>query len=837
MKRTFDVCFSLCGLLLLAPLLLGIALWIKLDSPGPALFRQQRVGRGGAPFFIFKFRTMVVDAEKVGMPLTVGHDPRITRIGRFLRRSKLDELPQLLNVLRGEMSLVGPRPEVPRYVQAYTEEQRQVLSVRPGITDLASIKYRDENDLLAEAEDPEQTYLQRIVPDKLRLNLEYIRTASLRKDIEIILATLLKIVFPRYDSTRPGQVWFTRSQRLLLLGLLDVVIIASAVLIAYLLRFDLSIPPDDQEWLLLVIGLQVGCTMTAFYWKRLYHRVLQYASIGELVSIIQAVTIAEVACLALGYGVQAVAVDFSVPRSTYVMCWALIILGIGGSRFAWRTVRDSFLQPFSGKPRRNALIIGAGGAGVIVAKNLLHSSKSDLIPVAFVDDNPVKHRLQIMGLHVVGGRDRIADTVREYDVKDIVIAIPSAPKAEIASIIRLCKETEAQIKIVPSFTDLIDGRFSVEMIRNVNVEDLLGREPVQVELQSIASYVTAQVVLVTGAGGSIGSELCRQLVRFAPRKLLLLGHGENSIYEIEMELKKEHGGLLCPIIADIQDRRRLQEVFAEHRPAVVFHAAAHKHVPLMERNPVEAVKNNILGTRNVAECAHLYGAARFVMISTDKAVNPTSVMGASKRVAEMIVQSLDRVSETKFVAVRFGNVLGSRGSVVPIFKKQIAQGGPVTVTHPEMIRFFMTIPEAVQLVIQAGALANGGEVFILDMGAPVKIADLARDLIRLSGFVPDQEIEIHYTGIRPGEKLYEEVLTNEEGLTATRHNRILVGKPLDLAWEELQNRVFRLEHLLYQAKDERLDEEIRDELRRLVPTYAGGEQLLTAVAGKVGGGE
>jgi FlaA1/EpsC-like NDP-sugar epimerase len=424
-----------------------------------------------------------------------------------------------------------------------------------------------------------------------------------------------------------------------------------------------------------------------------------------------------------------------------------------------------------------------------------------------------------MGLPVIGGREKIPEVIDQYSIQDIVIAIPSAPRSEIAKIIDICKNTKTSTKILPSVADLINGRVSVKSIREVRVEDLLGRDSVEVNLNEIAGYVKDQVVLVTGAGGSIGSELCRQISSYAPKKLLLLGRGENSIYEIELELRKSYPQMLEALIADIQDRSRMKEVFDLYRPSVVFHAAAHKHVPLMEQNPAEAVKNNIFGTKNVAECADEYGSSHFIMISTDKAVNPTSVMGATKRVAEIFIQGLDRISSTKFVAVRFGNVLGSRGSVIPVFQKQIQEGGPVTVTHPDMVRYFMTIPEAVQLVIQAGALAKGGEIFILDMGEPVKIVDLARNLIRLSGLLPDQDIKIEYTGIRPGEKLFEEILTNEEGISATKHDRILVGKPMNVSWDELQLKLMELQQIVAKDKAANRSGEIKKLLCDIVPAY------------------
>jgi FlaA1/EpsC-like NDP-sugar epimerase len=610
-------------------------------------------------------------------------------------------------------------------------------------------------------------------------------------------------------------------QRIIALGLLDSIIISTSVIYAYLLRFDFNIYSQGfqtySQSIPYVALINVGFFFLFSFIAKIYNRVWQYASIGELISLMKATTLTEGSFFLLNSLFHLI----KIPNSIYILLWILIVLGVGGSRFAWRIFRDVFINQSVFK-QGNLLIVGAGDAGALVAKDLIYSSHSGLNPVGFIDDDNAKHRLRVMGLPVLGNRENIPSVVTDYQITDIVIAMPSAPRSEISAVIEKCKDTDASIKILPSVIDLASGKVSVKIMRDVSVEDLLGRDQVDVDLAEIAGYVTGKVVLVTGAGGSIGSELCRQISFFKPEQLLLLGHGENSVYEIEIELRRTYPGLsFIPVIADIQDRHRLEAVFDTYRPEVVFHAAAHKHVPLMERNPAEAIKNNILGTKNMAECADKFGASRFVMVSTDKAVNPTSVMGTTKRVAEMFVQGLNRTSKTKFVAVRFGNVLGSRGSVIPLFTKQIREGGPVTVTHPEMIRYFMTIPEAVQLIIQAGAFAKGGEIFILDMGNPVKIHDLARDLIRLSGFKPDEDIKITFTGMRPGEKLYEEILTNEEGMTATKHNRIFVGKPLDFSLDKLMLMILDLELVARSADAINRSEEIKYLLHRVVPTYQG----------------
>ncbi|MFC4737849.1 polysaccharide biosynthesis protein [Bacillus daqingensis] len=504
------------------------------------------------------------------------------------------------------------------------------------------------------------------------------------------------------------------------------------------------------------IGLLVSHHIFAHFFK-LYKRVWQYASIRELSSIFLAVTLS-VATV----GVLQLALYQVIYSRTLLITLMLHILLIGASRFSWRLYRDMKFKSAANKKR--ALIIGAGNGGTMVARQLLNSEMSELHPVAFIDDDMTKAGLEIMGVPVIGKKENIPTVVSDKNIQHIIIAIPSLSKSDLNELFQICSKTKVKTQIMPSVEDIMSGRVSVTQMRDVQVEDLLGREPVELNTVKIGENITGKTVLVTGAGGSIGSEVCRQVSRYSPDKIILLGHGENSIYTIEMELRTKFTDLNMDIIteiANVQDKSRILDIFKAHAPDVVYHAAAHKHVPLMEKNPHEAVKNNVIGTKNCAEAADETGVASFVMISTDKAVNPTSVMGATKRIAEMIVQNMGHKSATKFVAVRFGNVLGSRGSVIPLFKQQIASGGPVTVTHPDMTRYFMTVPEASRLVLQAGSLAEGGEVFVLDMGEPVKIVDLAKNLIQLSGF-SEHEITIKYSGVRPGEKLFEELMSKDE---------------------------------------------------------------------------
>ncbi len=572
----------------------------------------------------------------------------------------------------------------------------------------------------------------------------------------------------------------TYKQRLSLFLLVDSCIVLTAVFFSLFL-VEATVNVVTIPMLIMSVVILVSHHLYSFK-LHLYRKAWEYASIGELLIIFKVVT-GSILTAAILQQILIQEVTFRLLAVTGV----LHILLIGGSRFCWRLYRYSILNKNLNIKR--TLIIGAGSAGTMVARQLSKNKEADLLPVGFIDDDIRKQKLDILGIPVVGGVHDIAEVVIQLDIDNIIIAIPSLSKRALNIIFQECAKTKAKTQILPMLEDLMTGKVSVKQFRDVQVEDLLGREPIQLDLQSISEYVTGKTVLVTGAGGSIGSEICRQIAPFNPACLVLLGHGENSIYSIEMELKESFGDTAIQFIteiSDMQDATKMNEVMKTYRPDVVYHAAAHKHVPLMERNPEEAVKNNIMGTMNVARAASWNGVDTFVMVSTDKAVNPTSVMGSTKRLAEMIVQEMNHHSVTRFVAVRFGNVLGSRGSVIPLFKKQIEKGGPVTVTHPDMVRYFMTIPEASQLVIQAGALAKGGEIFVLDMGDPVKIVDLSKNLIKLSG-QSVEEIGIEYSGVRPGEKLFEELLKEDEIHDRQIYPKIYIGKTSELYIHEIED--------------------------------------------------
>lgn len=561
----------------------------------------------------------------------------------------------------------------------------------------------------------------------------------------------------------------TYRKRLSLLIFVDSLIVLSSIYLSFWLLMPSANIFSSKTLLLSSLSLIIWHHLFAYTYK-LYNKAWEYASIGELLGILKAITYS----VAVTGFVQLLVVGNMYVRVLLITFMLHVIL-IGGSRFSWRVYRDFYYKKTTQKKR--TLIVGAGAGGTMVARQLLQNKEAELEPVAFVDDDEKKHKLQILGVSVLGSVQDIEAVVAKLQIENIIIAIPSLGKKEINTIYQECVKTDAKTKIIPMLEDLMSGKISVNEFRDVEVEDLLGRDPVKLDMESISESISGKTVLVTGAGGSIGSEICRQISNFAPENLILLGHGENSIYSIELELRAKYQDVfnIHTEIADIQDRSKIFSIMEKYEPDVVYHAAAHKHVPLMERNPEEAVKNNIFGTKNVAEAADTFSVGTFVLVSSDKAVNPTNIMGSTKRFAEMVIQELAQLSRTKFVAVRFGNVLGSRGSVIPLFKKQIQAGGPVTVTHPDMTRYFMTIPEASRLVIQAGTLARGGEVFVLDMGEPVKIVDLAKNLITLSGYSID-EIGIRYSGIRPGEKMYEELLNENEIHKADIFPKIHIGK-------------------------------------------------------------
>ncbi len=608
---------------------------------------------------------------------------------------------------------------------------------------------------------------------------------------------------------------WVRRALLLLLG--DICIIAISSIGALIARFDFSYNSVDTVYLESMyhyLPIHIVTTILVFYFCKMYHSLWKFISIHELGYIILANMISFFMQIAGFHLLQ-----YPIPRSYFFMEILLQAVMVVGIRFSYRFCRylkEAREQRFGcGHPQKKVMIIGAGDAGRVIIKEILDSRFLTMKVCCVIDDDPNKEGRYINGVPIVGDRSAILKNVEKYKIDKIILAMPSASKEERKEILEICKMSKCELKTLPGMYQLIDGELNIGKLRDVEITDLLGRDPIQVNLDEIMGYVEQKVVMVTGGGGSIGSELCRQIAMYNPKQLIIFDVYENNAYEIQQELKRHYPDLdLVVLIGSVRNTHRIETVFEEYRPEIVYHAAAHKHVPLMEDSPNEAIKNNVFGTYKTAKAASEYGAKRFVLISTDKAVNPTNIMGASKRLCEMIIQSFNKISETEFVAVRFGNVLGSNGSVIPLFKKQIAEGGPVTVTHKDIIRYFMTIPEAVSLVLQAGAYARGGEIFVLEMGAPVKIDDMARNLIRLSGYTPDVDIKIEYTGLRPGEKLYEEILMAEEGLKETANKLIHIGKPIEMDEENFFSELAELKKACYND-----DERIKEKVQKLVPTY------------------
>lgn len=618
------------------------------------------------------------------------------------------------------------------------------------------------------------------------------------------------------------------AKRAFLLLIYDVIAINIASIGALMLRFDFSytnITDHFLDRLYSYIPIHTVCTIIIFYVCRMYHSLWLYASVNELWNVmwgcIFSVAVEFVGMTCIGY---------RMPYSYYPISFLLLAFFISVSRFAYRMIRyirHERIINIKASKRPNVMIIGAGSAGKTILDEIHTSKYIDYKVRCIIDDDDAKIGRLVNGVPVVGNRDSIISNVEKYDIDIILFAIPSIGRDERKCILDICQNTGCEMRILPGVYQLVDGSTSVSKMRKVEITDLLGREQINVDIDEIIGYVQDKVVLVTGGGGSIGSELCRQLASHGPKQLIIFDIYENNAYDIQQELIRSNPDLdLVVLIGSVRNTHRLQEVFEQYRPDIVYHAAAHKHVPLMEKSPNEAIKNNVFGTWKTAKAAIAYGTKKFVLISTDKAVNPTNIMGASKRLCEMIVQMMDKESDTEFVAVRFGNVLGSNGSVIPLFAKQIENGGPVTVTHPDIIRYFMTIPEAVSLVLQAGAYAKGGEIFVLDMGDPVRIDDLARNMIRLSGYTPDEDIKIEYTGLRPGEKLYEEMLMDEEGLQETANKLIHIGKPI-----EFDRKTFKKQLEELKTACEMDDRAIKYAVSKIVTTYkVNGDKVLNAPA-------
>lgn len=782
-KRGFDLFTALLGLLVLSPLFVAIVLLVKLSSRDPVFERQERVGRNGQVFRLLTFRTRRKDRPGDASETQHGRYGDYSRIGALLRYYEIDEAPQLLNVVAGHMSLVGPRPEHPRTVSSYTPEQREVLLVRPGMTDYAHVIGGTESRGLRSTSDPSEAYLKEVIPRRLEFNLRYMKKRGFVEDLRIILAT----VYLRLHSlvNRAGKIGQV---------LVDGSIFASALIIAYLVRFDFAIP--DQHWkqLILLLPYVVLARIGANVIMGVYRVLWSYISLYELPRFAKSVSVISAIALAFRLFYPGTNPYFKVPLSIILVEGSLALLGLLSIRFLRRWLHEATKSSVTLQTddADKVLIVGAGEIGRMTAREIRLHRGLNMVLVGFVDDDDTKRGSVLEGARVLGNIDDLKALYGTYRFSTALLAINDLPVQRKRALADAAESLGVRLRILPGASALIAGQVEVSQIRDVRIEDLLGRPVTELVKDDplLEPVYRGKRIMVTGAGGSIGSEVCRQLGPLEPRSLILVEKDENNLFHINGELRTRFPSVsIIPRVLDIRARDKVERVFRETQPEVILHAAAYKHVPLMEENPFEAVENNVLGTRNVAEAAKAHSSERFVMISTDKAVNPTSVMGATKRIAELIVRQLAEDSGvTKFACVRFGNVLGSRGSVIPTFRDQIAKGGPVTVTHRDIIRYFMTIPEASQLVLKAGTLANEAEIFVLDMGEPVRIVDLARSMIRLSGFDED-EIAIEFTGLRPGEKLFEELLLDTDDTIATQLEKVFISKPELRDLEELRRKV------------------------------------------------
>lgn len=841
LPRWCDATIAFLGLIFAAPLIGLAGLAIALSSGRPIIFRQRRVGLHGKTFVLYKLRTMSLFTD--GPQVTSSKDMRITKVGKFLRHTKLDELPTLWNVLIGDMSLVGPRPEVPRFVKLGDPTWKKVLTTKPGLTDPVTLRLRNEGQLLDQIKgDPERYYRDELQPSKLKGYVAYLEARDWRSDVHVLLRTVAAIVLPPdtsevsmtdVASKDPNMMEMPLKHHIVvgIQSLLDLSVLAAAFVAAYMLRFDFKIPPEEIRNFLTQLPLVVLLQFAAMTVIGARSTIWRYTDLAHLNSFVYAalVSFVVIALLRLGLAPHQA---WRVPLSVNLID---VVLAFGGA-YVMRVIRRAEheskqkriqLKKHSngngnGRKKQAVLLIGAGRAGFLAAKEIEARGDLDLEIKGFVDDDRAKlGRIVVQGHRVLGSTQDLPTLVPTRRIDHVIITIAHASRHQIHRIVKICEEIPVKVRIIPELYEIIEGRVEISRIRDVQIEDLLGREPVELDTGSISREVAGKTVMVTGAGGSIGSELARQVLRFKPEQLLLIERAEFALFDIDSELRAANPSQsIVPLVADVGDESRMRAIFDLYGPQVVIHAAAHKHVPLMESNATEAAQNNVLNARLLGEIAGQFGAEVFVLISTDKAVRPTSIMGATKRAAELVVQDLSRHYRTRFVAVRFGNVIGSAGSVIPIFREQIRNGGPVTITDRRMKRYFMTIPEAAQLVLQAAAIGRGGEVFILHMGEPVLIMDLAETLVTLSGFKPHEDIQIIETGMRPGEKLHEELRFETEETVPTSHPKIFINK-LGTAEPGTVGTALKVLGRLVEERNE-------DELRRFLNDLLPEARLTTA---------
>jgi FlaA1/EpsC-like NDP-sugar epimerase/lipopolysaccharide/colanic/teichoic acid biosynthesis glycosyltransferase len=790
-KRALDVFGAVAVLAVTWPVFLALAIAIRLDSPGPVFYSQPRVGLGGRRFRLYKFRSMFVGSDK-GAAITGPDDSRITRVGRFMRPGRLDELPQLLNVLRGEMSFVGPRPETPAVVDMYTAEQREILTARPGITGPTQLAWLDEQDALPRGVDADQYYVTYLLPQKLESDLRYVRGRTEARDLGYLIQTPLRL--GQLLLARPGLGRGRKLARLIV----DLVAVAVATCLAFLARHDGSLPPGEA-WTLFMglpfVGVAYGA---AFVSLRTYRGIWRYAGVEDFWLILRA-------CLLGGCATAAAMrlLTWEYPRTVLVLAPVLAFLLMGGGRLLCRTAATAFPGIGKTSKRRRVVIVGAGRTGEAIAREILSRPHLGYELAGFVDDDPRLRGSMLHNLSVLGTTAELPDLAQRHRLDEAIIAISQLSLSGSRNIGEACTRAGIEFKTLPSMSQLVRGEGRLRYLRRVNPGELLRRDALAVVPEKIAGFLRDKKVMVTGAGGSVGSELCRQIANLGAESLLMVDRAENGLFEICTELQAGRPRTrLSAALADVKHVARVTELFNAFRPNLIFHAAAYKHVPILESHPAEAVLNNVVGTVRLADLARAHGVERFVFISTDKAVKPSNLMGATKRVCELYLMAKNRrvgsgngvAASTQFRVVRFGNVLGSAGSALPLFQRQIESGSPITITDPEVSRFFMTIQEAVALVLESATLDPEGDITVLDMGEPVRITKLADDLVTALG-LPPSAVPKRFIGLRPGEKLHEILWDENDEVLPARHPRIFSLRQKARPLEEMEAFVRELERL------------------------------------------
>ena len=832
--------------LLLSPLLIGIALGNLLIQGRPIIFRQKRIGKDFKPFIIYKFRTMYVNPNDE-IKFQTGDSDQTTKWGSFLRKTKLDELPQFFNVIKGDMRFIGPRPEVPEFVDK--ESFFFLNQIKPGLSGYSSILFRNESEIwsMIDSDDP----YNNILKIKVGLDKYYVNKKSFFEDLKLVGITILSLFIPKrmghyliirllkiqdngefklretienvkMKASKKKNRDETTIRNLRFLMFSDIISILCGFIFSAIIRSDFAIPSIFySNHIYQILGFSIVSKLIVFSSFGMFRGMWRYTSLVDMFNIFKANALGTLILVAvIGYfrGFQ------DIPRSIFLIDFMLTFAFTALSRVSIRLVYSHLINP---KPYRielnkRVIVIGAGTTGEFICREILNDSKHRMEPIGFLDDNKSYHNKSIHGRPVLGKISDLSEFLTSYD--EALICCPNAPRKDIYKIIEICKDAGKPFKTLPSMDELVSGKLSINQLKEVSIIDLLGRNEIQLDDLSIKKYIQGKRILITGAGGSIGSELVRQCIKYEPALLVMLDNSEFNLFTIEREiLGKPSNVLTKPLLSNIRDSDILSKVFTEYQPQVVFHAAAYKHVAMQEAFPWEAIKTNVLGTTNLVKLSLEHNIEKFVLVSTDKAVKPINVMGATKRLAELICQGADSSYSTRFMAVRFGNVLGSSGSVIPIFQEQIKAGGPVTITDPDMERYFMSVPEAAQLIIQAGSLGKGGEVFSLDMGQPIKILDIANELIRLSGLEPDIDIPISFIGARPGEKQFEELIHDTETVQKTLHDKILEIRPT-LTTDTIKDITDRIMSGALNGH-EFDNNEIRESLSSFVPEYTPADKI------------